>query len=41
MMICGIELEWINNNTENNTVIITEWSYGHLFTAIADRPVLI
>ena len=30
---------WINNNTPNNTVIITEWSYGHFFSAIADRPV--
>lgn len=32
--------EWINKNTEKNTVIISEWSYGHLFTAIADCPVL-
>ena len=30
---------WIQNNTSNNTVIITEWSYGHFFSAIADRPV--
>lgn len=33
-------LEWINNNTSKDTVIITQWSYGHLFTAIADRPVI-
>lgn len=32
--------EWINNNTPNDTVIISEWSYGHLFTSIADRPVV-
>ncbi|MGF7117953.1 STT3 domain-containing protein [Methanobacterium oryzae] len=32
--------EWIHNNTPNNTVVITEWSYGHLFTGIADRPML-
>lgn len=31
--------EWINNYTSNDTVIISHWSYGHLFTAIADRPV--
>jgi dolichyl-phosphooligosaccharide-protein glycotransferase len=31
---------WINNNTSNDTVIITQWTYGHLFTAIADRPVV-
>ena len=31
--------QWINNNTSNETVIISDWSYGHLFTAIADRPV--
>ena len=30
---------WIHNNTPNNTVIITEWSHGHFFSAIADRPV--
>ena len=30
---------WINNNTSNDTVIITDWSYGHFFSAIADRPV--
>ncbi len=31
--------EWIENNTPRETVIISHWSYGHLFTAIADRPV--
>lgn len=30
---------WIQNNTSNNTVVITEWSYGHFFSAIAGRPV--
>ncbi|EKQ52014.1 MAG: putative membrane protein, required for N-linked glycosylation [Methanobacterium sp. Maddingley MBC34] len=30
---------WINNNTANNTVIISDWSNGHVYTAIADRPV--
>jgi dolichyl-diphosphooligosaccharide--protein glycosyltransferase len=30
---------WINNNTANNTVIISDWSNGHLYTAIADRSV--
>jgi len=32
--------QFINGNTENNTVIITEWSYGHFFSAIANRPVI-
>ncbi|MDI6723639.1 MAG: STT3 domain-containing protein [Methanobacterium sp.] len=32
--------EWINKNTAKNTVIITEWSYGHFYSAIADRSVL-
>ena len=32
-------LEWINNNTSNNTVITSWWDFGHLFTAVADRPV--
>lgn len=31
---------WINNYTSNDTVIISQWSYGHLFTAIADRSVV-
>ncbi len=32
-------LEWIQNNTTNNTVITSWWDFGHLFTAVADRPV--
>lgn len=32
-------LEWIKNNTPSNTVITSWWDYGHLFTAVADRPV--
>ncbi len=32
-------LEWIENNTANNTVITSWWDFGHLFTAVADRPV--
>ena len=32
-------LEWIHNNTTNNTVITSWWDFGHLFTAVADRPV--
>ncbi len=32
--------QWINENTSSNTVIISDWSYGHYFTAIADRPVI-
>jgi dolichyl-diphosphooligosaccharide--protein glycosyltransferase len=31
--------QWINNNTSNDTVIISEWSYGYLLTAVSDRPV--
>jgi dolichyl-phosphooligosaccharide-protein glycotransferase len=31
--------EWINNNTSNDTLIISEWSWGHIYTAIANRPV--
>ncbi|MGZ7096564.1 MAG: STT3 domain-containing protein, partial [Methanobacterium sp.] len=30
--------EWIHNNTPENTVVITNWVYGHFFTAISDRP---
>ncbi|HHY00481.1 MAG TPA: peptide transporter, partial [Methanothermobacter sp.] len=30
---------WIKNNTPKNTVIVNDWCNGHLFTAIADRPV--
>ncbi|MDP1551598.1 MAG: STT3 domain-containing protein [Methanobacteriaceae archaeon] len=31
---------WINSNTSNDTVIITDWGYGHFFTQYAKRPVL-
>lgn len=31
--------EWIGSNTSRETVIISNWSKGHLLTAIADRPV--
>ncbi|NYB52726.1 MAG: peptide transporter [Methanobacteriaceae archaeon] len=31
---------WINNNTPKNTVIVGDWNNGHLYTAIANRPVL-
>ena len=30
---------WINNNTSNDTVIVSKWDYGHFLTAVADRPV--
>jgi dolichyl-diphosphooligosaccharide--protein glycosyltransferase len=30
---------WINNNTSNDTVIITDWSYGYFFSTFASRPV--
>ena len=29
---------WLNQNTTNETVIFSDWSYGHFFTASADRP---
>lgn len=32
-------LAWINQNTANNTIVTSWWDYGHLFTAVADRPV--
>lgn len=32
--------QWIKNNTSNDTIIITDWSYGHFFTSEANRPVL-
>jgi dolichyl-diphosphooligosaccharide--protein glycosyltransferase len=32
--------DWINKETPNETVIILEWSYGHFFSARADRPVI-
>ena len=31
---------WIKNNTTKNTVIVTDWSFGHVCTAIADRSVV-
>lgn len=30
---------WIKNNTSNNTVVVSGWGHGHVFTAFADRPV--
>jgi dolichyl-diphosphooligosaccharide--protein glycosyltransferase len=32
--------DWLKSNTSNDTVIITDWSYGHFFTEYADRPVI-
>jgi len=32
---------WINKNTSNNTIIVSDWVYGHFFTAFSKRPVLI
>lgn len=32
-------LNWIKQNTPNNTVITSWWDFGHLFAAVADRPV--
>lgn len=31
---------WINNNTSNDTVVISSWVYCHFFSAVADRPVV-
>jgi dolichyl-diphosphooligosaccharide--protein glycosyltransferase len=31
---------WINSNTSNDTVIITNWGYGHFFSQYANRPVI-
>jgi dolichyl-diphosphooligosaccharide--protein glycosyltransferase len=31
---------WINGNTPINTVVISEWSYGHLLTANSNRSVI-
>ncbi|MCG2828923.1 dolichyl-diphosphooligosaccharide--protein glycosyltransferase subunit STT3 [Methanothermobacter sp. K4] len=31
---------WIAENTSRDSVIVTEWSYGHFYTSEADRPVL-
>ncbi len=30
---------WVKNNTAQNTVLTSWWDFGHLFTAIGDRPV--
>ncbi len=32
-------LQYIGNNTSNNTVITSWWDFGHLFTDMANRPV--
>lgn len=32
--------KWIAENTSTDSVIVTEWSYGHFYTSQADRPVL-
>ncbi|MGB9978043.1 STT3 domain-containing protein [Methanobacterium sp.] len=32
-------LTWIGNNTSQNTVLTSWWDFGHMFTAVADRPV--
>ncbi|MGB9837960.1 STT3 domain-containing protein [Methanothermobacter sp.] len=32
--------KWIAENTSTDSVIVTEWSYGHFYTSEADRPVL-
>lgn len=31
--------QWIKDNTSNDTVIISEWSYGYLLSAVSKRPV--
>ena len=31
--------QWIEDNTSNDTVIISEWSYGYLFSAVSKHPV--
>ncbi len=31
--------QWINSNTPEDSVIITDWSYGHFFASEAHRPV--
>ena len=32
-------LTWIKYNTPQDTIITSWWDFGHLFTAVADRPV--
>jgi dolichyl-phosphooligosaccharide-protein glycotransferase len=34
-------LQWINNNTSNDTIITSWWDLGHLFAYDADRPVTV
>lgn len=34
-------VEWIGNNTSPETVVVSSWSYGHLLTGIANRPVVL
>jgi len=29
---------WLNQNTSNDTVVFSDWSYCHFFTAFSDRP---
>lgn len=31
--------QWIRYNTPKDTLIISDWSYGHFYSAIAERPV--
>lgn len=33
--------EWIKNNTPQNSVIISDWSYGYFLETFAQRPVLV
>jgi len=30
-------MEWVKKNTDNDTILISWWDFGHLFTAIGDR----
>ncbi|HIH61085.1 MAG TPA: peptide transporter [Methanobacteriales archaeon] len=32
--------QWIDKNTPENAVIITDWGYGHFFASEANRPVV-
>lgn len=32
--------QWIAENTPGDTVVVTDWSYGHFYASEADRPVL-
>lgn len=31
---------WIHNNTQSDTIVVSEWNYGHFFAAVSDRPVI-